>query len=86
MTIHDGEMKVIYEGREIVIPYKLFDMWGRISIKFNDKSGEHYSFYYSDTDHIWLRDIKNCPKWPTNFSQLIFRELDKVKMKHGVVK
>lgn len=86
MIEYEGELKIIYNGRDISIPYTLLNMWGEIFIKFTDKDGVYYSFYYSEIEHIWKRDIVNCPKWPTDFSQIIFRECTAEAQKHGLIK
>jgi len=86
MNEYEGELKINYEGRVIMIPYKILNMWGKIFIKFTDKNEVFYSFYYSDTDHIWRRDIKKCPKWPTDFSQIFFNACTKEAKKHRLIR
>jgi hypothetical protein len=79
-----GELKIKQENREIIIPYKILNLWGKIHIYITDKDGLKYSFYYNTHDQIWICDIRKCPKWPTDFSQRFFRECDKARLRHGV--
>jgi len=86
MTEFVGDLKISQENREIVIPYKILNLWGRVHIYIADKSGSIYSFVYYEDENIWKCDIRQSPKWPTDFSQQFFNACTKEAKKHGLIR
>lgn len=86
MTEFVGDLKINQGNREITIPYKIINLWGKVHIYIKDKVGELYSFYYTTEENIWKCDIKQSPKWPTDFSQKFFNACTKEARKHGLIR
>lgn len=84
MMEYTGELKFTHDGREIIIPYKILNLWGKIHLYISEKTGIQHSFYYSE--NIWKSDIRKPPKWDTDFSQRLFMECTKEAIKHGLIK
>lgn len=86
MTEFVGDLKIENGNRVIVVPYKIVNLWGKLHLYIADKSGTLYSFYYTPEEQIWKCDIRECPKWPTDFSQKFFNACTKEARKHRLIR